>query len=369
MARGLIMRDELEPLPRFAKLLERGEVSFDFTIRAGEALLGRDLLAVLKAVESSGTLRRASEVLGAGYSAAWRVLSDSELALGVKLVRRTAGGYGGGGAFLTPHGALVLGRLEYILRRINSLRKVLATPDLRIYGSDCPGVRLVVDDLWERGLGSVYSAVGSWNGLELLSEGLCEVSGLHIPNPDGEGYNTFILRDERFKGRLVLVRGYVRRVGFVVRKGNPKSIRSFRDLARPGIVLANRNRGSGTRSFVDDQLKRLAAQEGIPVKRLLSSVRGYRSEHPSHTAVAHAVASGRADVGVALEWAAKLFDLDFVPLREEHYDFAVLRSALTSRGVREFLEALGSSNVRKGLESLGFTVPSDIGSVLHGKQA
>lgn len=359
-------RGELEPsLPSFAKLIERGEVSVRFAIQAGEAVLGEDLLAFLKALESSGTLRRASELLGTEYSTAWRVLSDSESALRVKLVERVAGGYGGGGAFLTPYGALVLGRMEYIMRRIYSLRRTLATPDLRIYGSDCPGVRLLVDTLWEMGVGSAYSAVGSWNGLELLSAGLCEVAGVHIPSPDGEEYNTFILRDERFRGRVVLVRGYVRRVGFLVKKGNPKSIRSFRDLTRPGVVLANRNRGSGTRAFVDEQLRRLAAESGTSLRRLLSSVRGYRSEHPSHAAVAHAVASGRADVGVALEWAARLFDLEFIPLREERYDFVVLREALTTRGVKLLLEALESSEVRRGLEGLGFNVPSDAGSVLH----
>lgn len=354
-------------LLEFAKMLELGEVSLYFVLQAGKVPIGGELLAILKAVESSGTLKKAFELLGADYSTAWRALSDTEVALRVKLVKRVAGGYGGGGAFLTPHGALALGRLEYILKRAESLRKALAAPDIRVYGSDCPGARLIVGELWERGVGSVYAAVGSWNGLELLSAGLCEAAGVHIPNPMGEGYNTFLLSDKRFKHRVVIIRGYTRKVGFVVKKGNPKSIRDFRDLTRPDIIFANRNKGSGTRALVDSQLKKLSIEEGIPFKHLLSSVKGYRSEHLSHAAVAYAVASGRADVGVALEWAARLFNLDFIPLREEYYDFAVLQSALQSRGVREFAETLRSSALRRELEKLGFAVPNNIGEVLRSE--
>lgn len=350
-------------LLEFAKKLEQSEPSLSFALQVGSALLGEDLLAVLRAVESAGTLKKAAELMGSEYSSAWRVLSSAELALKTKLVERSAGGYGGGGAFLTPYGALVLGRLEYFSRKLTSLLKDIRGPAIRVYGSDCPGARLILDTLWERGISSAYAAVGSWNGLELLSAGLCEAAGIHLPNPGGDGYNTFLLRDERFRDRIAIVRGYVRRLGFVVRRGNPKSIKSFRDLLRPGVIFANRNKGSGTRAFIDEQLRVLASQEGIPLRRLLGSVKGYRSEHLSHVSVAYAVASGRADVGVALEWAAKLFNLDFIPLREESYDFAVLRESVHSKTMGEFLEAMRSEAVRSGIKKLGFSVPSDMGEV------
>uniref|UniRef100_A0A7C3SNP1 LysR family transcriptional regulator n=1 Tax=Thermofilum pendens TaxID=2269 RepID=A0A7C3SNP1_THEPE len=336
-----------------AEALASAEKKLLFRVLVGGAVLDEETLAVLEQLEEVGSLRGASERGGLAYARAWRRLSSVERALGVRLVERVAGGYGGGRSFLTPEGKLVLARLEFVSRKAALLSELLE-PDLRIAGSDCPGVRLIAERLWGRGLGVEYAAVGSWNGVELLLESYCDIAGVHLLNPSGEDYNSFLLEDPRLRGKVTLVRGYRRRLGFLVKPGNPKSIRSFRDLTRPDVVFANRNRGSGTRSFVDSMLRRLAKEEGLAFRRVVSSVRGYETEYHSHAAVAYAVASGKADVGVALEWAAARYGLEFIPLQEEQYDFLVRLEGVRYRPVSLFIEYLGSEECRSELHALGF---------------
>jgi len=350
---GIVAGSRRHLMLEVARALTSAESKLSFVILASGVVLDEEVLAVLKWLEEVGSLRGASERGGLAYARAWRKLSGVERALGVKLAERVAGGYGGGRSFLTPEGNLVLARLEFMSRKAALLSKLLE-PDLRIAGSDCPGVRLIADRLWSRELGVEYAAVGSWNGIELLLEGYCDVAGVHLLDPSGRGYNSFLLEDPRLRGKVALVRGYRRRIGFLVKPGNPKSIRSFRDLLRPDVVFANRNRGSGTRSFVDSMLRRLAREEGLAPRKVFASVRGYEWEFHSHAAVAYAVATGKADVGVALEWAAARYGLEFIPLQEEQYDFLVRLDRVQSAPVSLFIEYLGSEDCRDELRALGF---------------
>lgn len=84
------------------------------------------------------------------------------------------------------------------------------------------------------------------------------------------------------------------------------------DLARPGVRIVNRQRGSGTHRLLGQMLQ----QAGIDA----SAVSGYDREEQTHGAVAAAVAEGRADAGLGIQAAAAFFDLDFVPLAQERYE-------------------------------------------------
>ena len=80
---------------------------------------------------------------------------------------------------------------------------------------------------------------------------------------------------------------------------------------------------------------------------------GYTKEEYTHTAVAAAVASGTADCGMGILSAARTYDLDFIGLWDEKYDFLVAESALENIGVKEFIKTLKSEEFRDRLESLG----------------
>ncbi|MCS7288672.1 MAG: hypothetical protein NZ699_06025, partial [Roseiflexus sp.] len=59
-------------------------------------------------------------------------------------------------------------------------------------------------------------------------------------------YNRPFIEVYGLKREAMLVRGYSRMQGFIVKKGNPKKISSFKDLLREDVVFINRNKGSGT---------------------------------------------------------------------------------------------------------------------------
>ena len=67
----------------------------------------------------------------------------------------------------------------------------------------------------------------------------------------------------------------------------------------------NRNRGSGTRVWLD---RLLAGGDVDPVR-----VAGYEDEVMTHDAAARAVAEGAADVALGILPAATAYGLDFVP--------------------------------------------------------
>ena len=100
-----------------------------------------------------------------------------------------------------------------------------------------------------------------------------------------------------------------------MRKGNPKQIQGLTDLARPDVLFVNRQRGAGTRVLLDYHL----ARSGIAAEQ----VRGYEQQEPTHTAVAMAVADGRADCGLGVLAAARALGLEFVPLFHERFDLVI----------------------------------------------
>ena len=111
--------------------------------------------------------------------------------------------------------------------------------------------------------------------------------------------------------------------------------------ADPTCLMVNRNRGSGTRVLID---------------RLLGSARpgGYLSEAKSHSAVAAAVAQGRADWGVAISTVAAEYGLGFIPIQDERFDFLVPEDRLDRPTVVAFRAMLAGPGVRDELRNMGF---------------
>jgi putative molybdopterin biosynthesis protein len=111
-------------------------------------------------------------------------------------------------------------------------------------------------------------------------------------------------------------------------------------LADPTCLMVNRNAGAGTRILID---------------QLLGGARpsGYGNQPRSHNAVAAAVSQGRADWGVAIASVARLYDLGFLELGPEHYDFLLVESRRKSAAVQAFLAALREPEVREKIAALG----------------
>jgi putative molybdopterin biosynthesis protein len=208
--------------------------------------------------------------------------------------------------------------------------------------------------------------VGSYRGLQLLKKGYIDVSPIHLLDPISGEYNVpFIEKDNELRNKAILIRGYRRRLVLAFRKGNPKNIKGFEDLLRPDIRFINRNKGSGTRIYIDKVLEDMAKKRGQSLAEIMRSINGYWYEVSTHTGVAAAIAQGRADAGVCTEYSAILYKLDYIPLTWEYYDFLVNIQSLSKNAVDKFIEGLRNSSIRQLVNSFaGYEVPAEMGSKL-----
>jgi molybdenum cofactor synthesis domain-containing protein len=215
-------------------------------------------------------------------------------------------------------------------------------PDLVIVGSHCTGLDLVTAPLARAGLSVRSIAVGSLGGLAAARRGECDFAPIHLFDEKTGIYNSPFLM-----AGLELVPGWRRMQGIVFRKGDKRfegqnaeaAVRSA--LADSACIMVNRNQGAGTRILID---------------RLLGDARpdGYWNQPRSHNAVAAAVAQHRADWGMTIAPVAHASGLGFIPLAEEHYDFALVTARRQRPAVQAFFEALASQQCRDALAQAGF---------------
>jgi molybdate-binding protein len=104
----------------------------------------------------------------------------------------------------------------------------------------------------------------------------------------------------------------------------------------------------------------LLAQAGIAA----SSIKGYETNEVSHSAAAHAVAAGSADVALGIAIAAQSQGLDFVPLVQENYHLVCLKSALQEPSVQALLALLQGREWQNRLGGIAGYTPSHCGQVL-----
>jgi putative molybdopterin biosynthesis protein len=198
----------------------------------------------------------------------------------------------------------------------------------------------------QKGMVSLSSAhVGSLGGIMALKKGECHLAPIHLLDEESGIYNLPYLKRYLADQELVLIKGVKRTQGLMVPKGNPKNIKNIRDLAGSDISFVNRQRGSGTRVLFDYLLKK----EGIEADNIL----GYSREMNTHMMVASAVKSGSSDVGIGVLSAANMMGLDFIPIGDEEYDFAMLKENLEDERVKRFIDVLKSQAFADDLNQLG----------------
>ena len=218
----------------------------------------------------------------------------------------------------------------------------LEIADLVFVGSHCVGLDYLLTELQKRGFHSKLLTVGSSAGLLAVKRGECDVAGIHLLDPTTDVYNRPFLDDG-----VTLINGSGRSQGIVFRRDDKRfHARTQTEIVSIGvsdssIVMVNRNQGSGTRILID---------------RLLAGAkpRGYANQPSNHSAVAAAIRQHRADWGVSIEAAAQLSDLEFVPIRKEHFDFAIPKARLRRPAVQAFIALLADEEIRNTLRSMGF---------------
>lgn len=327
------------------------------------------LFRLLAAVEGGASLRSAALDAGISYRHGWGLLQSWREELGAPLVKLERGR----GASITELGRSLLwaerragGRLAPLLDSIAAeLERELSGPlagslPVRMMASHDLAIGLL-RDLFNAADGQRLNLQyrGSLDCVRELAHGRCDIAGFHLPEaPLGDPVETMLKRQlhpDHFKTLHFAYRAQ----GLMVAPGNPAAIHGIADLAREGVVIVNRQPGSGTRLLLD----LLLGEAGIEGHQ----IRGYDVEEFTHQAVAAMVASGAATAGFGVEAAASSFDLDFVPLARERYLLAVRRATPVPawlEALEELLQGQGLRNAIRefpGYDLAGIGTPVDLG--------
>ncbi len=206
--------------------------------------------------------------------------------------------------------------------------------------------------------------VGSQGGLIALRRGEAHLAGSHLLDPATGEYNISYIRQYMPNIPVKVVALVGRDQGLLVRRGNPKGIKTLEDLSRPqaraergqSVKFVNRQRGAGTRVLLDYHLNLL----GMTPDQIL----GYNQEEYTHLGVAAAIASGRADCGLGIAAAAQALDLDFIPLFKERYDLVIPKEHADSELLAPLFGILSGREFREAVSKLiGYDV-SVMGTVI-----
>ncbi len=189
------------------------------------------------------------------------------------------------------------------------------------------------------------SHVGSMGGLMALKRGVCHLAGSHLLDEGDGSYNISYIRRFLSDMPVRLVHLVMRDQGLMVLQGNPKGIRGIEDLERKGVRMINRQSGSGTRILLDYRLGQL----GLAPDR----IEGYANEEFTHMAVAAAVLSGAADVGLGIHAAAQALNLDFIPVVTEQYDLVISAACFETAAIQSLLNVIHSDAFKQRVAALG----------------
>jgi molybdate-binding protein/DNA-binding transcriptional regulator YhcF (GntR family) len=185
---------------------------------------------------------------------------------------------------------------------------------------------------------------GSLGGLIALEEGKADFAGCHLWDAETSSYNVPFIRRLLPGKRVTLFTLAERSLGLILPADNPQGLKGLQDLGRPGVKFINRQVGSGTRVWLDTQLKTLGVD---PIK-----IAGYEKERSTHSEIAQVIAEGGANAGIGLEASARSLGLEFIPLTLECYQLVVLSDKLKLGAIKKFFHWIESVEVKKMISAI-----------------
>lgn len=215
-------------------------------------------------------------------------------------------------------------------------------------GSNDPAFERIATFVKKKGGEVIFRSVGSLGGLAALSRGECHAAACHLLDTETGDYNSsYIEKMFGHEAEALLARRpvFFRQQGIMVRKGNPRGIRSVTDLRREDVVIVNRQPGAGTRVLLDY----LFLKEKIDPK----NVRGYENCSTTHFDAGNKVLRGFADAAAGIKSVADALGLDFLPLAEEPYELVYFRSMEDHPGIAALLESLHNEGWRAMVDRMG----------------
>ena len=204
---------------------------------------------------------------------------------------------------------------------------------------------ILANYLSNAGIRVLRSYESGYRGLVSLYQGTMQAAAVHLWDSSTDRYNLPYVQRLAPGTPVVVLHLATRAQGLLVKAVNPLGLRTWSDLVRTPLVLANRERGSGARVLLDEKLRMLEADP--------YQIEGYEREIVSDLAQGTLIAGGGADVGVGIERVFhQIAGLDYVPLQTEHLDLVIARTPATARAIRAVRGFLGSEMFRSELISL-----------------
>jgi excisionase family DNA binding protein len=240
--------------------------------------------------------------------------------------------------------------IEAWLRGHGASEPAAAQPPAVLAGSYDP---LLEWALRESGADLALRLDGSADGLARLARSEASAAGIHLPDPDGAGWNLTAI-EQGLPGQPVVALEWAwREQGLLLSAGNPHGIRGLADL--PGRRLVPRQAGAGSQVL----LQSLVARAGLAWDALTLHDPPARSEAD----LAQAIAEGVADCGFGLATFARQHRLDFLPLARERYDLVVWRRAYFEPPLQRLLTFCASARFRARAEALAGYDVAGLGQV------
>jgi excisionase family DNA binding protein len=224
-------------------------------------------------------------------------------------------------------------------------------------GSDDPSLGILRDLYGSRKtVPSLFMAtVGSSAGLEAIRDGVADFALAHLLDPETGNYNVAFV-ERTIPSGVVVVPLFHRELGLLARAGNPLRLRTLADLTRTGLRMINRQKGSGTRHYIDHEFSKL----GVETK----NIAGYDEAVATHLEAGMKILRQEADAGIATRAAARLLGLDFIPFTQERFDMLIPKERFFAPQIQTLLEIVGSREFRSRVEAMGGYDTSESGRII-----
>lgn len=209
----------------------------------------------------------------------------------------------------------------------------------------------------ESGAGLALLCHGSIDGARRLLDGRVMLAGLHVLDPQSGTYNAPAPLGLGGMRDLVILHWAVRRQGLLLPPGNPRGIRAFADIGQRGLRVAHRQPEAGA----DALFRWLLQESGMDRADLTLAPHASLTEDD----LALAIREGQADVGLAVEAAARRHGLEFIGLRHEKFELAIRRRSYFEPAVQQLLEFSRSDRFQARAEAMGGYDVSRLGAVAY----
>ncbi len=301
-----------------SKIIAKVEVLLEYE---GKTLVDKTVANILRIIDEYGSLLAAARMLSIPYSRVWERIYKIEKILGEEIIERKKERKQG--VTLTKLGKTLLN--IYVKKCLEHnipidwkapLKENKIKNKIIFMGSHDPLIESILQDI-ERTVNVKISIcwTGSKIGIDSLYRGEATLTASHWYDPKTREYNLPLLRNLK-SVKFTIFRGLEREIGLAFSPKLP--IREISELFSGKYKIANRNKGSGTRNYVEELLRDFKVKK-IP---------GLETEFPTHYDVARSIALGNADFGVTPRYIAELYDLKFLPLRWEFFDFITIADYL-----------------------------------------